>query len=73
MKTLILCGGKGTRAYPQSLEMPKPLMTVGDSPILLHLMEIFARQGFTEVVISVYHLVTYIAPKEGVRKFGASY
>ena len=52
MKTLILCGGKGTRAYPQSLEMPKPLMTVGDSPILLHLMGIFARQGFTDFVLA---------------------
>ena len=52
MKTLILCGGKGTRAYPQSLEMPKPLMTVGDSPILLHLMEIFARQGFTDFILA---------------------
>lgn len=52
MQTLILCGGKGTRAYPQSLEMPKPLMTVGDSPILAHLMGIFARQGFTDFVLA---------------------
>ena len=52
MKTLILCGGKGTRAYPQSLEMPKPLMAVGDSPILLHLMGIYARQGFTDFVLA---------------------
>src|ERR1700684_3529912 len=52
MKTLILCGGKGTRAYPQSLEMPKPLMTVGDSPNLLHLMGIFAAQGFTDFTLA---------------------
>jgi len=52
MQTLILCGGKGTRAYPHSLEMPKPLMTVGDAPILLHLMEIFTRQGFTRFVLA---------------------
>ena len=52
MQTLILCGGRGTRAYPQSLEMPKPLMAVGDSPILLHLMGIFARQGFTDFVLA---------------------
>jgi glucose-1-phosphate cytidylyltransferase len=32
--------------------MPKPLMTVGDSPILLHLMGIFGRQGFTEFVLA---------------------
>jgi glucose-1-phosphate cytidylyltransferase len=52
MQTLILCGGKGTRAYPQSLEMPKPLMTVGEAPILLHLMNIYARQGFTDFVLA---------------------
>jgi glucose-1-phosphate cytidylyltransferase len=52
MQTLILCGGKGTRAYPHSLEMPKPLMTVGEAPILLHLMEIYARQGFTDFVLA---------------------
>jgi len=52
MRTLILCGGKGTRAYPYSLEMPKPLMAVGDAPILLHLMRIYARQGFTEFVLA---------------------
>jgi glucose-1-phosphate cytidylyltransferase len=52
MQTLILCGGKGTRAYPHSLEMPKPLMTVGDEPILLHLMKIYARQGFTDFVLA---------------------
>jgi glucose-1-phosphate cytidylyltransferase len=52
VKTLILCGGRGTRAYPHSLEMPKPLMTVGDEPILRHLMGIYARQGFTEFVLA---------------------
>jgi glucose-1-phosphate cytidylyltransferase len=52
MQTLILCGGKGTRAYPQSLEMPKPLMAVGGSPILVHLMQIFARQGFSDFVLA---------------------
>jgi glucose-1-phosphate cytidylyltransferase len=52
LRTLILCGGKGTRAYPQSLEVPKPLMAVGDLPILLHLMGIYARQGFRDFVLA---------------------
>lgn len=52
MRTVILCGGKGTRAYPQSLETPKPLMAVGDAPILLHLMQIYARQGFEDFVLA---------------------
>jgi glucose-1-phosphate cytidylyltransferase len=52
MQTLILCGGKGTRAYPHSIDLPKPLMKIGDSPILRHLMEIFVRQGFDEFVLA---------------------
>src|ERR1700722_11194195 len=52
MKTLILCGGKRARAYPQIPGMPKPLMAGGGSPILLHLMQIFARQGFSDFVLA---------------------
>lgn len=52
MKTLILCGGKGTRAYPHTLKVPKPLLEVAERPVLLHLMEIFAAQGFTEFVLA---------------------
>jgi len=52
MRTVILCGGKGTRAYPHSLEVPKPLMAVGEVPILQHLMEIYARQGHTDFVLA---------------------
>lgn len=52
MKTLILCGGRGTRAYPHTLEVPKPLLEVGERPVLAHLMEIYAGQGFTEFVLA---------------------
>ncbi len=52
MRTLILCGGKGTRAYPHTLELPKPLLEVGRRPVLAHVMEIYARQGFTDFVLA---------------------
>lgn len=55
LKTLILCGGKGTRAYPQTLDLPKPLLEVAGRPVLLHLMEIFADQGVTEFVLAAGH------------------
>ena len=50
--TLILCGGKGTRAYPHTVSVPKPLLEVADRPILRHVMEIFAVQGFTDFVLA---------------------
>ncbi len=52
MKTLILCGGRGTRAYPHTLEVPKPLLEVGDRPVLAHLMELFAAQEYTDFVLA---------------------
>ena len=52
LKTVILCGGKGTRAYPHTTEVPKPLLEVAGRPILQHVMEIFAGQGFRSFVLS---------------------
>jgi len=52
LRTLILCGGKGTRAYPRTLEVPKPLLEVGTRPVLGHVMDIYARQGFTDFVLA---------------------
>jgi glucose-1-phosphate cytidylyltransferase len=52
MRTLILCGGKGTRAYPLTVDVPKPLLEVGGRPILVHLMEIYAAQGFDDFVLA---------------------
>ena len=52
LRTLILCGGKGTRAYPRTLEVPKPLLEVGGTPVLGHVMEIYARQGFCSFVLA---------------------
>ena len=52
MKTVILCGGRGTRAYPHTVDLPKPLLDVGNVPILFHLMNIYARQGFEDFVLA---------------------
>jgi glucose-1-phosphate cytidylyltransferase len=52
MRTLILCGGKGTRAYPHTIDVPKPLLEVAGRPIVLHLMEIYAAQGFRDFVLA---------------------
>lgn len=50
--TLILCGGRGTRAYPHTLELPKPLLDVHGTPVLAHVMEIYALQGFRRFVLA---------------------
>jgi glucose-1-phosphate cytidylyltransferase len=52
MRTVILCGGKGTRAYPHTAEVPKPLLEVDGRPVLRHLMDIYAAQGFRDFVLA---------------------
>ena len=51
MKTVILCGGKGTRLREHTVSLPKPLVEVGSHPILWHLMKSYAAQGFGEFVL----------------------
>ncbi len=52
MKTAILCGGKGTRAHPHTVDVPKPLLYVGGRPVLSHVLEIYAHQGFRDFVLA---------------------
>lgn len=51
MKAVILAGGRGTRIAEESVVRPKPMITIGGQPILLHVMQIYARHGITEFVI----------------------
>jgi NDP-sugar pyrophosphorylase family protein len=50
---VLMAGGKGTRLYPLTETCPKPLLKVGDKPILERIIEEFARQGFETFYISV--------------------
>jgi glucose-1-phosphate cytidylyltransferase len=55
IKVVILCGGKGTRSYPFTEYYPKVMMPVNGTPILVHLMRIYAAQGFTDFVLAAGH------------------
>ena len=48
---VILCGGRGTRLQEHSKAIPKPLVEIGGRPILWHVMEIYASQGFRRFVL----------------------
>jgi glucose-1-phosphate cytidylyltransferase len=51
MKAAILCGGRGTRLREVSDLIPKPMVPVGDKPILWHIMKIYAAHGITDFVL----------------------
>lgn len=56
MKAIILAGGKGTRLRPFTTNFPKPLMPVGDKPILEVVISQLKRANITDIVITTGHL-----------------
>ena len=56
MKAIVLAGGKGTRLAPYTHILPKPLMPIGDMPILEVLLKQMKTAGITEVTLTVGHL-----------------
>ena len=48
---VILCGGRGTRLQERTREIPKPLVEIGGRPILWHVIQIYAVQGFRRFVL----------------------
>ncbi len=55
LAVVILCGGKGSRIYPFTEYFPKPMMPINGRPILVHLMHIYAAQGFRRFVLAAGH------------------
>lgn len=55
-QAVVMAGGKGTRLHPYSAHFPKPLMPLGDMPILELLLRRLKNVGVREVIIAVNHL-----------------
>ncbi len=56
MQAVILAGGQGTRLRPYTAVLPKPLMPIGDMPILEVVLRQLRRAGFQEVTLAVSYL-----------------
>ena len=50
MKTVILCGGLGTRLSEETKVIPKPMVKIGNQPILCHILDIYLRHGFKDCI-----------------------
>ena len=56
MKAVVLAGGKGTRLAPYTTVFPKPLVPIGEKPILEIIIRQLAQHGLTEIILSVGYL-----------------
>ena len=52
MKVVILCGGQGIRAFPFTSYLPKPMLPLGGTPVLIHVMKNFIAQGLNDFVLA---------------------
>ena len=53
MKTVILCGGLGTRLAEETEKIPKPMIRIGDKPMLWHIMKIYSHFGFNDFFLAL--------------------
>ena len=61
-RAMVLCAGLGTRLRPLTLELPKPLVPIGDRSILAHVADRLARAGLDSFVINTHWLPEAFPP-----------
>jgi NDP-sugar pyrophosphorylase family protein len=60
VKAVVLAGGKGTRLAPYTHILPKPLMPIGDMPILEVMLKQMKQAGISDVILTVGHLANLL-------------
>jgi NDP-sugar pyrophosphorylase family protein len=71
MKAVILAGGRGTRLAPYTTILPKPLMPIGDKPILDIVIRQLLYYGFTDITLAVGYLAELLTAYFGAgERFG---
>lgn len=60
MKVLILCGGRGTRIREVSELLPKPMIPIGNRPVLWHVMKTYSAHGYNDFVLLLGYMGTVI-------------
>jgi mannose-1-phosphate guanylyltransferase len=65
MRAMVLAAGKGTRLFPLTGEIPKPLAPVVDTPIIRHIFDLLARHGVSEAYVNVHYLADALVATYG--------
>ena len=73
-RAVILAGGKGTRLKPYTISLPKPLVPIGETPILEIIIKQLTRYGFSHITITLNHFADIIKAYFGNgEKYGIIY
>lgn len=56
MKAVVMAGGEGSRLRPITANRPKPLVPVGNLPIMAHILEVLRRNDITDVLVTLHYL-----------------
>lgn len=67
MKVVIFCGGQGLRLREYSENVPKPLVPIGDSPVMWHLMKYYSHYGHKDFILCLGH------KGEAIKRFFLNY
>ncbi|HTL46596.1 MAG TPA: glucose-1-phosphate cytidylyltransferase [Verrucomicrobiae bacterium] len=67
MKAVILAGGRGTRISEETTVKPKPMVTIGEMPILWHIMKIYTAHGINDFILCLGY------KSEIIKQFFAEY
>ena len=60
MKVIILAGGFGTRMAEYTESIPKPMVTIGDKPIIMHIMNTYAKYNHSDFYFALGYKAEYI-------------
>ena len=67
MKVLILAGGFGTRLSEYTNEIPKPMVPIGNIPIIVHIMSLYAKYGYKEFYVKGIFGLGFIRSQERLK------
>jgi len=74
IKTVILCGGTGTRLGRLTKIKPKPMINIGNQPILWHILKMYHKRGFNNFILALGHksnfIINYFKKYDGKKKEG---
>jgi len=73
IQTIVLCGGMGTRMREETEFKPKPMVTIGEMPIMWHIMKIYAHYGYKDFLLALgyksEHITDYLREQDNFKDY----